>query len=299
LYDGCSADFFKQNGDIADLHVQLDPRAGQPSNHYDVEPGPLGYATGMFTYYAQMLGSKVKKVGTLYPNIPSAAQKQQGFIHSAESQGWKFVYTRAADAQESDWTQDFVKMCQQDHIQIFYTSAENAANAAKMLQDEDSAGCPKDLINIIPIAYDAAFIQDAGNSKRLEGLMGWNEYSLFFNADEAAQIPEVGLFQQAWKAANGNAPMNLYGFFAWAEARLFQQAFESAGSTITRKTLLAALAKITKYDDHGGVGVINPGSKTDGVYCYVLWKYSGGGFHRMDTPAGKFRCDGRFQPLGS
>jgi ABC-type branched-subunit amino acid transport system substrate-binding protein len=298
LYDGCSADYFKSNPDIPDLHVQLDPRAVEPKNHYDIEPGALGYATGMFETYAKMLGSKVKSVGTLYPNIPSAVDKQHAFVKSANSAGWTFVYSRAGDAQETDWTQDFVKMCQQQHIQIFYTSAENAANEAKMLQDEDSAGCPSSLINIIPIAYDAAFIQDAGSSKRLEGLMGWNEYSLFFNQDEAAQIPELKLFQGAWQAANGSAPMNLYGFFAWAEARLFQQAFESAGSTITRKTLLAALAKITKYDDHGGVGVVNPGSKSDGVYCYVLWKYSGGAFHRFQDPASGFRCDGRFLQLG-
>ena len=297
LYDGCSADYFKSNPDVPDLHVQLDPKADEPKNHYDIEPGQLGYATGMFQFYAKTLGSKVKAVGTLYPNIPSAAAKQQAFVRSATSVGWQFTYSRAGDAQETDWTQDFVKMCQQKHIQIFYTSAENAANAAKMLQDEDSAGCPSSLINIIPIAYDAAFIQDAGSSKRLENLMGWNEYSLFFNQDEAAKIPELKLFQSAWTAANGNAPMNLYGFFAWAEARLFQQAFESAGSTITRKTLLAALAKITKYDDHGGIGMINPGSKTEGVYCYVLWKYSGGAFHRFQDPPSAFRCDGRFQPL--
>ena len=297
LYDGCSAQYFQSNPDVPDLHVWLDPKAGQPKNHYDIEPGQLGYATGMFQFYAKVLGSKVKSVGTLYPNIPSAAAKQQAFVKSANSAGWQFVYSRAGDAQESDWTQDFVKMCQQKHIQIFFTSAENAANASKMLQDEDSAGCPSSLINIIPIAYDAAFIQDAGNSKRLNGLYGWNEYSLFFNQDEAAHIPELALFQQAWRAANGSAPMNLYGFFAWAEARLFQQAFEHAGSTINRKTLLAALAKITKYDDNGAIGQVNPGSKSDGVYCYVAWRYQAGAFHRYQDPTTGFRCDGRFLPL--
>jgi len=297
LYDGCSAAYFQSNPDVPDLHVQLDPKAGQPKNHYDIEPGPLGYATGMFEFYAKLFGSKVKSVGTLYPNIPSAAAKQQGFVKSANSAGWKFVYSRAGDAQETDWTQDFVKMCQQDHVQIFFTSAENAANAAKMLQDEDSAGCPSSLINIIPIAYDAAFLKDAGNTKRLNGLYGWNEYSLFFNQDEAQQIPELSLFQRAWQAANGSSPMNLYGFFAWAEARLFQQAFEHAGSTINRKTLLASLAKISSYDDNGATGEINPGSKSEGVHCYVLWQYKDGAFHRFQDPPSKFRCDGRFLPL--
>src|SRR6059058_3732163 len=76
LYDGCGADYVKQHN-IPDFHVQLDPAAGQPGTHWDVEPGPLGYATGPFAYYAKKLGSKVQHVGTLYPNIPSAADRKR------------------------------------------------------------------------------------------------------------------------------------------------------------------------------------------------------------------------------
>ena len=293
LFDGCGADYIKQHN-IPDFHVQLDTRAVEPSSHFDVEPGQLGYATGMFAYYAKMLGSKVKSVGTLYPNIPSAAAKQKAFVKAAEANGWKFVYSQAGDAQQTDWTNDFVTMCQQKHIQIFFTSAENAANAAKMIHNEDQAGCSKDLINIIPIAYDQAFIQDVGSSDRLEGMLGWNEYSLFFNQDEAQRIPEVQLFQQWFTRANGNKPANLYAMFAWAEARLFQQAFENAGSTINRKTLIASAGKINNYSANGLVGPVNPSSKTEGVHCYVLWKLHNNAFSRLDTPATNYRCDGRF-----
>jgi ABC-type branched-subunit amino acid transport system substrate-binding protein len=293
LYDGCGADYIKQHN-IPDFHVQLDTRAVAPTSHFDIEPGQLGYATGMFAYYAKMLGSKVKSVGTLYPNIPSAAAKQKAFVKSAEANGWNFVYSQAGDASQTDWTNNFVTMCQQKHIQIFFTSAENAANAAKMIHNEDQAGCPKTLINIIPIAYDQAFIQDVGSSDRLEGMLGWNEYSLFFNQDEAQRIPEVALFQQWFARANGNKPANLYAMFAWAEARLFQQAFENAGSTINRRTLIASASKINNYSDNGLVGPVNPGSKTEGVHCYVLWKLHNNAFSRLATPATNYRCDGRF-----
>jgi ABC-type branched-subunit amino acid transport system substrate-binding protein len=293
LYDGCGAAYIKQNN-IPDFHVQLDPRAVAPSSHFDIEPGQLGYATGMFAYYAKMLGSKVKAVGTLYPNIPSAAAKQKAFVKSAEQNGWKFVYSRAGDAQESDWTNDFVTMCQQKKIQVFFTSAENAANAAKMVHNEDQAGCSKSLINIIPIAYDQAFIQDVGSSSRLEGMLGWNEYSLFFNKDEAANIPELQLFQTWFTRANGNKPANLYAMFAWAQARLFQQAFENAGSVINRKTLIASASKIHNFDANGMTGPVDPTSKKDGVHCYVLWKLHNNAFQRFADPATGYRCDGRF-----
>lgn len=296
LYDGCSADYIKSNN-IPDFHVQLDPRAVEPASHFDVEPGELGYATGMFAFYAKLLGSKVKSVGTLYPNIPSAAAKQKGFVKSAEANGWNFVYSRAGDAQESDWTNDFVTMCQQKKIQIFFTSAENAANSAKMIHDEDQAGCPKTLINIIPIAYDQAFIQDVGSSSRLEGMLGWNEYSLFFNKDEAAKIPELQLFQTWFTRANGNKPANLYALFAWAEARLFQQAFENAGKVINRKTLIASASNIHQYSDNGTVGPVDPTSKKEGVHCYVLWKLHNNAFERFSDPPANYRCDGQFLPL--
>jgi hypothetical protein len=248
----------------------------------------------MFAQYAKLLGSKVKSVGTLYPNIPSAAAKQKAFIKSAEANGWNFVYSQAGDAQQTDWTNDFVTMCQSKKIQIFFTSAENAANAAKMIHNEDQAGCPKSLINIIPIAYDQAFIQDVGSSDRLEGMLGWNEYSLFFNKDEAANIPELAQLQTWFARVNGDKPLNLYALFAWAEGRMFQQAFESAGKTINRKSLLAALGNINKYGTNGMTSPVDPGSKQDGVYCYILWKLHNNAFARFNDPATGYRCDGRF-----
>ena len=297
LYDGCGAEYLKQNTDIPDLHVQLDPAAGQIPNHFDVEPGPLGYATGPFAYYAKKYPLAVKHVGTLYPNIPSAAQKQKGFVHAAESEGWNFAYSRAADATETDWTSDFVKMCKDKGVRLFFTSAENAQNAAKMIQNEDQAGCPSSLINIIPIAYDQAFVGDVGDTKKIEGLQGWNEYSLFFNKDEAANIPELRQLQAWFARTNPGKPLNLYALFAWAEGRMFQQAFENAGKTVNRKALLGALAKINKFSANGIVAPVNPGSKTEGPSCYVLWIFSNGAFHRQSTPAANYRCDGRFLPL--
>jgi hypothetical protein len=187
-------------------------------------------------------------------------------------------------------------MCKSKNIKIFFTAAENAAYSAKMVQDEGQAGC-KGLINIIPIAYDQAFPQDVGNNSLIEGLLGWNEYSLFFNRDEAAHIPELKLLQSWFQQANGNQPLNLYALFAWAEGRLFQQAFENAGKVINRQTLLAALAKIHNFSANGIMAPVDPGSKTQGPKCYILWKFHNGAYERVDDPATGYRCDGRFLPL--
>jgi hypothetical protein len=42
------------------------------------------------------------------------------------------------------------------------------------------------------------------------------------------------------------------------------------------------------------VGPVNPSSKQEGVYCYVLWKIHNNTFSRFDTPAADYRCDGKF-----
>jgi ABC-type branched-subunit amino acid transport system substrate-binding protein len=297
LYDGCGGKYFAAHTQVPDIHVALAPEAETPPNHFDVETGELGYATGMFAYYANKYGAKVKNVGTLYPNVGGAVPKQQAIRHAAEHEGWKFVYSRAADATESDWTGDFVKMCQQKHIDIFFAPAENAAYAAKMVNDESQAGCPKSLINIIPIAYDQAFVQDVGNTQTIEGLQGYNEYSLFFNADEGARIPELKLFQQWFARTWPGKPANLYALFAWASGRLFQQAFEKAGTHVNRASLISELQKIKSFNANGIMAPVDPTAKHGGVKCYILWQFHNGKFERIDDPATGYRCDGEFLPV--
>jgi ABC-type branched-subunit amino acid transport system substrate-binding protein len=299
LYDGtgCGATVLKNNPTVPDIHVALDPSAETLPNHFDLEPGELGYATGMWKYYAQKYGSKVQHVGTILENVPSAVDKQNAQVHAAESQGWKFVYSNAASPTSTDFTSQFQTMCGKDHIQIFFTVTEDAQNAATMIQNEHSISACNGVINIIPIAYDSAFIPDfQGSPSELNGIQGWNEYALFFNSNEAANIPEVKLFQTWFRKVNGNAPINLYAMFAWAEGRMFQQAFEHAGKTASRKSVLASLKKIKHYNDGGMIAPTDPGSKTTGNKCYILWQLQNGQFERQSDPKTGYRCDGTFLP---
>ncbi|HEX3823605.1 MAG TPA: ABC transporter substrate-binding protein [Mycobacteriales bacterium] len=299
LYDGigCGATVLKAHPTVPDVHVALDPTAETLSNHFDLEPGELGYATGMWKYFAQKYGSKVKSVGTISEDIPSAAQKQAAEVHAAESQGWKFTYQNAAAPTASNFTSNFQTMCGSDHIKIFFTVTEDAQNAATMIQNEHSISACKGVINIIPIAYDPSFIPDfQGNASELNGLQGWNEYSLFFNKNEAADIPEVKLLQTWFARTNPGQPLNLYAMFAWADGRMFQQAYANSGKTANRASVLAALRKIKNFSDNGLIAPTNPGSKTTGNHCYILWQLENGQFSRMSDPKSGYRCDGTFLP---
>ncbi|HVW80843.1 MAG TPA: ABC transporter substrate-binding protein [Mycobacteriales bacterium] len=299
LYDGCGASIVKANPGIADIHVALDPSAYIPANHFDVTAGGNGYGTGMFQYYKQKLGSKLDHVGTIVEDIPSAVEEQQNQVRSAEAEGWHFVDSILEQPTNSNFQNDFVKLCQQEHIQVFFELTETAANAATMVQNEHQAGCPSSLVNIIPIAYDQAFLADySGPASQLDGILGWNSYALFFNKDEATRIPEVKTFQDWFERTYPGQPINLYAMYAWADDRLFQQAAESVHGTLDRKTLMSSLRRIKDFDANGLIAPVSPAAK-GGPHCYILWELENGGFQRVDDPKSGYRCDGRFLAKGA
>jgi ABC-type branched-subunit amino acid transport system substrate-binding protein len=296
LYDGCGVSLFKSHTATPDIHVALDPTAVTPPNHYDIEPGQLGYATGPFAYFKQKLGTKVQHVGVITENIPSAEAKQKAIDNAAATQGWKFVYFNAASPTTSNFTSNFQTACGRNHIQVFFTVSENAQNAATMLANERSVSACKGVVNIIPIAYDSAFLPDyQGSASDLNGLLGYNEYSLFFNSADAANIPEVNLFQTWFKKSNPGQTLNLYAMFAWSGGRMLQYAFEHAKQG-TQAGVQTALKAMKKWDDNGLIAPNTPSSKTTGNTCYVLWQLQNSQFSRVASPKAGFRCDGRFVP---
>ncbi|MBV9484920.1 MAG: ABC transporter substrate-binding protein [Frankiaceae bacterium] len=299
LYDGtgCGGKVIKDNPTVPDISVAIDPSLSTLKNHYDFAPGVPGYGTGMFAYYAKKFGTKVQRAGTITENIPSVLAKQKVFVHTAESQGWKFVYQNAASPTSSNFTSNFQQACGRDHIQVFFTETVNAQYAATMLANERSVAACKGVINVMGIAYDSALLGFyQGNPDDLI-VYGWTPNALFFNADEAKNIPEVALFQQWFRRTNPGQPLNLYAMYVWSAGRLMQQAIENAGPTLTRKTALASLDRVKNFDENGLLIPSTPSSKTTGGHCYLLFELRHSTFSRVDDPATGFRCDGRFLPL--
>jgi ABC-type branched-subunit amino acid transport system substrate-binding protein len=296
LYDGvgCGGSVIKAHPTIPDISVAIDPTLSTLPNHFDFAPGPPGYGTGMFAYYQKKFGTKVQHVGTITENIPSVLAKQRVFVHTAESQGWKFVYSNAASPTTSNFTSNFQQMCGRDHIQVFFTETENAQNAATMMANERSVAACNGVINIMGIAYDSALLPDFQGDPKSLVVYGWTPNALFFNADEATRIPEVALFQKWFRRTNPGQPINLYAMYVWSAGRLMQQAIENAGPTLNRKSVLASLDKIHNFTDNGLLVPSTPSSKTEGGHCYLLWELRNGQFSRVDDPASGFRCDGKF-----
>jgi ABC-type branched-subunit amino acid transport system substrate-binding protein len=294
LYDGCGATIISAHPTVPDIHVALDPAAAKPANHFDLAANESGYQTGMFHYYAQKYGSKVQHVGTIIENIPSAVAQQNGFEHAAESQGWKFTSRFLESPTNSNFETDFVKMCQQQHIQIFFLLTEPAGNEATMMHNEQQAGCH--VINIVPVAYDQGFLRDYGSPiSALNGLQGFSQYALFYNPGEAANIPALRDFQTWFARVNPGQPINLYAMYSWVSLEMFTQGVQTAGPKISRPTVTAAIRRIKNFTGGGIIAPRNPGERA-GVHCYILWQLQNGQFSRTDDPKSTFRCDSHFDP---
>lgn len=289
LYDDCGAQVLAQHPDVPDLSYALSSQAEQLPNNFSVAPlRPGAYATGMFSYYAQSLGSAVQHVGTIFPNIPSAAASAQSIDNAAQSVGWKIVYQDSVPATDTNFTADIVRM-EGAGVKVFFTGALTAQDAATVIQEENQQNWHP--VNIIPIAYAQDFVSLVGSASAADGVMGWNEYSLFFNHSDAQNIPEAALYQTWMQRTNAQQPEDLYSMYSWAEAAMFVQALKAAGPRATRGGLLAQLHKLGSFNDNGLIAPANPGAKTPPV-CYVLWQVQNGHFARVNTPANGYRCDG-------
>jgi ABC-type branched-subunit amino acid transport system substrate-binding protein len=289
LYDNCAAQVLAQHPQVPSVQYMLSSQALALPNNFSVDPiQPGHYTNGYFKYYNTKLGSQVQHVGTVYPNIPSAVAQEQGFQNSAQSVGWKFVYTRAADATETNFQTDVIRM-QSDGVKIVFLAATNAENAAILIQEIRQQNWNP--VIIAPVAYASNFIQLVGGAQAAEGILGAQLFSLFFNPSDGSAIPEVALFQQWMKRTAPGQALDLEGMYGWAEAALFVQALKAAGSKATRASLLGALKGVKQFSDNGMIGSANPGDRV-ATNCYALWQIHNGQFIRVDTPTGSYRCDG-------
>ena len=289
LYDNCAAQVLSQHAQVPSVQYMLSSQALALPNNFSVDPiQPGRYTNGYFKYYGTKLGSAVQHVGTVYPNIPSAVAQEQGFQNSAQSVGWKFVYTRAADATETNFQTDVIRM-QSEGVKIVFLAATNAENAAILIQEIRQQNWNPTII--APVAYASNFVQLVGGAQAAEGILGAQLFSLFFNSSDASAIPEVGLFQQWMNKTAPSQALDLEGMYGWAEAELFVQALKAAGPRATRASLLTALKTVKQFSANGLIGPADPGTR-QATNCYVLWVIRNGQFQRVDTPTGSYRCDG-------
>ena len=289
LYDQCGATVLKQHPDVPDAHLAVTPDANALPNNFSVNPVGTKLNNGYFAWAAKKFGaSTVANTGFMYANLPAVTNVAALQKKAAESVGWKFTYERAVGPTETDFTADIIQM-KSKGVKMFLTLF-NADELSNFKPQADQQGFKPTIM--APLAYDQTFFKKLGGTAAAEGIYGINGSTLFFSAADARNVPEVALFQKWYKTVSGGAAADTFAADAWAETSLLVQAMRRAGPHLTRKAVLAELARVTSYDDNGFFAPANPAKKQPGN-CYVVWMIHGGQYVRVDTPANAYRCDGK------
>ena len=289
LYDQCGATVLKQHPDVPDAHLAVTPDANALANNYSVNPVGTKLNNGYFAWAAKKFGaSAVANAAFMYANLPAVTNVAALQKKAAESVGWKFTYERAVGPTETDFTADVVQM-KSKGVRVFLTLF-NADELSNFKPQADQQGFRPTIM--APLVYDQTFFKKLGGTAAAEGIYGVNGATLFFSEADARNVPEVALFQKWYRTVSGGAAADTFAADAWAETALLVQAMRRAGPRLTRKAVLAELAKVTRFDANGFFAPANPAKKQPGN-CYVLWMIKGGQYVRVDTPANAFRCDGK------
>ncbi|MCW2778094.1 MAG: hypothetical protein JWN17_1819, partial [Frankiales bacterium] len=288
LFDSCGATVLAKNPKVPDVHLAVTPQANALPNNFSVNPIGDKVGNGIYAWATKKFGKDVVAHSAfMYVNLPAVTNVYALQRKSAESVGWKFDYTRAVGATETDFTADIIQM-RQKGIKMFLTLF-NADEMSNFKPQADRQSFKPTIM--APLMYDQTFFKKLGGSSAAEGIYGSNGSALYFNKEEAANIPSVARFQQFYDQASGGGAADSFAANAWASTDLLVQAIRKAGPQLTRAKVLAALKATTSFDADGFYAKADPGEKKAGN-CYVIWQIRGGKYVRVDTPTKGYRCDG-------
>jgi ABC-type branched-subunit amino acid transport system substrate-binding protein len=289
LYDGCGVKELQKDPSFSDVHSALQNSAQAYKNNFSVAPLEQGWRLGPLEYMKKKFGGAYQHIGSIYASVGGGAETWAHCKAAISSTGGEVVYDRAFQATETDFTTDIIQMRQRG-VQMIYMPATNAATAANVLKAAKSQGVTWPIVFGGP-AYDKVFLDMAGS--QAEGVWEDQQYALFFNAEDAKNIPAVAEYQKWMKLTGGGNKMDLFSAYGWSSAALFVQALKAAGPQAKRATLLAELKKVHKFDAGGILAEADPAGK-HAARCWLFSQVKNGQWVRVDTPAKAFRCDGGY-----
>ncbi len=171
---------------------------------------------------------------------------------------------------------------------MVYIVAVNAPDLAAFSQEASQQGWHPEVF-ASAIGYFGSYVAEAGGPSIVE-----NQYvnigQAMFLGEDVAAVPEVGLFGQWMRSAFPSFPIDQFSATSWANSALFVEALKAAGPNLSRKAVLAALAQIHNFNDHGLMAPIDVASKQP-TNCYLLLQLHGGRYTKVEDPPTGFRCD--------
>jgi ABC-type branched-subunit amino acid transport system substrate-binding protein len=204
----------------------------------------------------------------IYVNEAASVQNAKVMQEAGEKRGMTFVYSSPFDVAEFNYTA-YVQRMKDKGVRVvqFVGSSDEAVRLARAMQ---VAGFRPDVFLLDPTAYDPAFVRGGGSA-----VDGATVFVDFTPLEESARSDELQLYMRWLQQVSPGAVPSYFGMFAWSAARLFVEQAVALGGNLTRANLVARMAKVHDWTDHGLHAPQDVGGKTNSN-CWRFLKLQGG-----------------------
>jgi ABC-type branched-subunit amino acid transport system substrate-binding protein len=240
--------------------------------------------TAPFVWWKQQ-HPKVTKAAILYADVGGVKANIDGTAKAIEKAGFQLVEPPiAVGVADPDYTGQ-VRNLQNKGVQFVYLFAFEVNMHVRFNRNMRQQGYEPE-IKGANIAYNDRFSKLLGADGD-----GWEDnlaYLPFLDPGEAKQSKAVAEFVQWNQRVFPGDQLDLFNVAGWGRAAMFVEALRNAGGDPNRASLLAALAKVPKYDDGGlGVTLTQPSGSPD--RCFAMARHEGGRWKRL-FPARGYDC---------
>ena len=287
LEDTCGKQVLAANPNLVDIQAaELDPTLYGVPNVYSPAPTPPGAITTGLEYLKNKYPSAVTHAAQLVGQAAAANGKEE--MLTAQSVGYKFLYVRDVPDLTTNFTSDILRM-KADGVQFVDMQALAVTSDANFLQQAAQQNFHPTVL-YSAAAYDAQLFKLLGNPSLANSVV-WAglPYSMFLGQDRAT-VPAVNTYLTWLEKTKPGDTSNLFAVEAWSAGRLFAEAMQKAGASVTPSSVLQALPGITTFNADGLIATTNPGQK-QGTTCVVMANVQKAAWVRVNPSSG-FDCSG-------
>ena len=291
LEDTCGKSVLAANPNLLDIQaLTLDPTLYSVANAYSAAPTPPGGITTGLQYIKSKFPNAITKSAALAGQSAAVNGREERL--TAESIGYKYLYTRDIGDFETNYTSDILRM-KNDGVKFVDLTAVAVTNAADFLQQAAQQNFHPDVVYGAS-SYDSKLFKLLGNASLANNVLYAAVPDTLYLGQDRNTIPAVNTFL-TWMEKQGSSA-NLFAVDAWADGQLLIKAMQAAGSTITQASVAQAITTVTSFDADGLIGTTNPGQKM-GTRCVVVAGVQNGAWKRLDPAGSGFDCSGEYHAV--
>lgn len=291
LEDTCGKSVLAANPNLVDVQgTALDPTLYSIPNVFTPTPNPPGFQTTGYAYIKSQFPNDITHTASLVGSPAAANGKEQQL--TAESLGYKYVYTRLIGPFETNFTSDILRM-KNAGVKIVDLGAVAVNDVADFLQQAAQQNFHPDAVISAP-AYDAQLLKLVGDASLADNVYAPLPYPLYLGSDRAT-VPAVNTFLTWLDKTHPGTSANIYSVSSWAAGMLLLEGMRSAGSAVTQASVIKALDGVHNFNADGLVAPTDPGAH-QGTHCVVVAGVRNGQWVRVH-PASGFDCSGVYHSV--